>query len=203
MRYMHLFKTIIILISTSLSFRGSLHAQDIKPATDFGAFYTNIKAGADWETFDRTGEYADIIVNLGAQNGQFVFWRGTSYLPYWINAVGEKFFVDEIIKRQGNGSSVMPDRVNTYSHVRLISATDEVAVVHWRYLPDFAGSNPHIGVLATNFVDEYYAISADGKVKRTIKEGTQKIEPGPEDLPRGARLAPTGQGRTAAGSGSV
>jgi len=176
MRHIHLFKTIIILISTTLSFRVSLHAQNIKPNTDFGAYYTNIKTGAHWETFDRTGEYADIIVNLGDQNGQFVFWRGSSYLPYWINAAGEKFFVDEIIKRQGTGSSIMPDRVNTYAHVRLISTTDEVAVVHWRYLPNFAGSNPHTGVIATNFVDEYYTISADGKVKRTIKKGTPKID---------------------------
>jgi hypothetical protein len=173
---MHVFKTIIILISTSLLFSECIHSQEIKPATDFGAYYTNIKVNADWETYDRTGEFADIIVNLGAQNGQFIFWRGTSYLPYWVNAAGEKFFVEEIIKRQGNGSAAMPDRVNTYSHVRLISSTDDIAVVHWRYLPDFAGSNPHTGVSATNFVDEYYTISADGKVMRTAKKGTEKID---------------------------
>jgi len=166
--------SISIFICSLISLR--IFAQEIESVPNFSAYYTKINTGADWETFDRTGDYADIIINVGTQNGQFVFWRGSSYLPYWVNADGERFYVDEIIKRSGNGSVNMPDRVNTYSHVKLISVTDETAVIHWRYLPKFSGSNPHAGVTATNFVDEYFTIAFDGKVIRTIKQGTDKID---------------------------
>jgi len=143
---------------------------------DFGAYYTRILSGADWELYDRNGDYSDIIVDLGSGQGKFVFWRGASYLPYWENSSGEKYYVDEIVPRQGNGNSSMPDRVNTYSHVSLVESTDQSATIHWRYLPDFGGTNPHIGVMATHFVDEYFSISAGGEVSRTIRKGTEGID---------------------------
>ena len=96
-------------------------SQELRSKNDFSAYYTKIKSGAEWEIYDRTGSYPDIIVNLGALNGKFIFWRGASYLPYWINDNGNKFYVEEIIERNGDGSDIMPDRVNTYSHVKIIS----------------------------------------------------------------------------------
>jgi hypothetical protein len=146
------------------------------PCHEFGAYYTKIISGEKWERYDRTGDYADIIVELGKDKGRFVFWRGASYLPYWENAAGEKFYVDEVIPRRGNGTGLMQDKVNTYSRVALIENTKESVMVHWRYLPEFSGTNPHEGVEAINFVDEYFKISAEGKVERTIKKGTEKID---------------------------
>jgi len=143
---------------------------------EFGAYYTKIVSEEGWERYDRTGDYADIIVELGKDKGRFVFWRGTSYLPYWENATGEKFFVEEVIPRRGNGTGLMQDKVNTYSRVALIENTKESVMVHWRYLPEFSGTNPHEGVEAINFVDEYFKISAEGKVERTIKKGTENID---------------------------
>ncbi len=151
-------------------------SQELRSKNDFSAYYTKIKSGAEWEIYDRTGNYPDIIVNLGTLNGKFIFWRGASYLPYWINDNGNKFYVEEIIERNGDGSDIMPDRVNTYSHVKIISISDESVVIHWRYLPTFVGGNPHLGVEATNFVDEYFTINPNGKVIRTIKQGTVKID---------------------------
>ncbi|MCK4748226.1 MAG: hypothetical protein KAT15_14350, partial [Bacteroidales bacterium] len=142
---------------------------------DFGAYYTHIRSGAEWELYDRTGEFADIVVDLGGDQGRFVFWRGSSYLPYWENAEGEKFSVDEVIPRQGDGAGMMPDRVNTYSRVSLVEHSDQSATVHWRYLPEFGGTNPHLGVFATNFVDEYFTINSGGNITRTIRTGTEKI----------------------------
>ena len=143
---------------------------------DFSAYYTKITSGAELEIFDRTGNYPDIIVNLGALNGKFIFWRGASYLPYWVNDSGKKFYVEEVVQRNGDGSDIMPDRNNTYSHVKIISISNESVVIHWRYLPTFVGGNPHLGVEATNFVDEYFTINPNGKVIRTIKQGTVKID---------------------------
>jgi hypothetical protein len=164
---------IITLVSIALS---SCTNQNGVQDGDFGAYYTRLVTGADWELFDRTGEFADIVVDLGSDKGKFIFWRGASYLPYWENASGKKFFVDEIIPRRGDGSDLMPDKVNTYSHVSLIVSSEAEATVHWRYLPDFEGTNPHTGVAANQFVDEYFTLTPDGVVRRQIKTGTEKID---------------------------
>ena len=163
----------ITLLSIALS---SCTNQDSVQEGDFGAYYTRLDTGADWELFDRTGDFADIVIDLGSGMGKFIFWRGASYLPYWENASGKKFFVDEIIPRKGDGSDMMPDRVNTYSHVSLIENSETKATVHWRYLPDFEGTNPHTGVAANQFVDEYFTLTSDGTVTRSIKTGTEKID---------------------------
>jgi hypothetical protein len=142
---------------------------------DFGAYYTKINSGEEFENLSRTGEYADIIVDLGSDNGHFVFWRGSSYLPYWETAEG-KWFVEETITRKGDGSGKRPDRVNTYSRVAIIETGPEKVVVHWRYLPVFSPGNPHAGVDQTRFVDEYFTVRATGEVDRTIRVGTEKID---------------------------
>ena len=72
-------QTLSILI---LVFLFSCSGTKLKPIDDFGAYYSRINTGADWEKYDRPGDYADIIVDFGNENGKFVFWRGTSYLPY-------------------------------------------------------------------------------------------------------------------------
>ena len=147
----------------------------MKPSPDFGAYYTKIDSGEDFEQFSRTGEYADIIVELGGANGKLVFWRGSSYLPYWETPQG-KWYVEEIIPRKGDGSGIRPDKVNTFSVVKIIESTARKAVIHWRYLSEFSGFNPHLGVDATKFVDEYFTIYANGKVERTCRKGTPKID---------------------------
>jgi len=139
----------------------------------FRAYYTKIDSGEAFEKYSRTGPYADIVVE--ADKGKFVFWRGSSYLPYWETQKG-KTFVEEVIPRSGDGPRQRPDIVNTYSRIFLIESAPEKAVVWWRYLPEFGGKNPHTGVDATKFVDEYFTIAADGKVTRTIRQGTAKID---------------------------
>jgi hypothetical protein len=165
----------IVILKPSCNNR-VMNSLDADPYFQFGAYYTKIISGQEWEKYDRTGDYADIIVELGKEKGKFVFWRGASYLPYWENAAGEKFYVDEIIPRKGNGDGLMPDKVNTYSRIALIENTEDRVTIHWRYLPEFSGTNPHQGVYAINFVDEYFEISSEGKVVRTIKKGTEKFD---------------------------
>lgn len=45
------------------------------------SYYTMINSGEELEKVSRTGPYADIVIELNT--GRFVFWRGSSYLPYW------------------------------------------------------------------------------------------------------------------------
>lgn len=63
---------------------------------EFYGYYTRVPSGEPSEKFSRTGEDADLIVKFGAPAGQLVFWRGTSYLPYWETAQG-KWPLDEIV----------------------------------------------------------------------------------------------------------
>lgn len=148
----------------------------LKPSEDFGAYYTHIVTNDEFEKYSRTGDYADIIVDLGKENGKFVFWRGSSYLPYWETVKGEKVYVDEIIPRSGDGTKTMPDKVNSFSVVKIIESNSNKVVIHWRYLPVFGKGNPHSEVIATNFVDEYYTFLPNGTVQRTIKQGTPKFD---------------------------
>jgi hypothetical protein len=150
-----------------------LAASDIAVAGKISAYYAKVDSGQEFEKYSRTGPYADIVIEAGA--GKFVFWRGSSYLPYWETGKG-KWFVDEVIPRSGDGPRQRPDKVNTYSRIFLIESAPEKAVVWWRYLPKFGGKNPHTGVDATKFVDEYFTITADGNVTRTIRQGTAKID---------------------------
>lgn len=142
---------------------------------EFGAFYTRINSGDEFEKYARVREHPDIAIDLGKNNLTFVFWRGASYLPFLETNEG-RFYVDEVVEREGDGSKRMPDRTNSYSVVKLIESSDEEVVVHWRYLPKFTGGNPIMGVAADKFVDEYFFIGKDGTIKRTIQKGTPKID---------------------------
>jgi len=146
----------------------------IKPEISFGAYYTKINSGQPFEKYSRTDAYADIVVQVAGAGGKLVFWRGSSYLPYWQS--DRVSYVPQVIARKGDGSSMMPDRVNTFSHTRIIENTPSKVLIHWRYLPEFAGANPKTGMDARKFVDEYFSITPDGKVIRTIKQGTIKID---------------------------
>jgi hypothetical protein len=144
-------------------------------APDFGAYYTKLATGQKWEAYSRTAEHADVVVRLSKPAGRLVFWRGTSYLPYWETSLGRWDFA-EIVHRSGDGDSVMPDRVNVYAHAEIIENTALKVVIHWRYLSSFTSGNPHGGVDPHNFVDELFTITPDGRITRVIKEGTQTLD---------------------------
>jgi hypothetical protein len=147
---------------------------DIRSKVSFGAFYTKVNSGQPFETYSRTGKYADIVVQVSHAGGRLVFWRGASYLPYW--ETSSKDYVPEVIFRKGDGTGMMPDRVNTFSHVRIIENSPEQVIVHWRYEADFEGGNPKTKVETEDFVDEYFTIKPDGRVVRTIKKCTAHID---------------------------
>jgi len=166
---------LICFISCSQSQQAEKTFKIDLPLGEFGAFYTKLNSGAEFEKYSRTGDYADIVVDLGKDNAMFIFWRGTSFLPYL--QVGEtKWSVTEVIPRKGDGTEKMPDRTNTYSVVKLIDDGPDQVVIHWRYLPEFKGGNPQVGPASDKFVDEYFTIKPDGSVKRTIRKGTERID---------------------------
>lgn len=147
-------------------FRGSIFAA----TTDFAAYYTKINSGEEFEKNSRTSEYADIVVNL--DNGQhLVFWRGSSYLPYWQTHAG-KWFIKEEIPRKGDGPSERPDNVNTYSQVEIIESNPVRTIIHWRYVPVFDAT---YRISRSDWTDEYFTIYPDGLMIRTIRAGTETL----------------------------
>lgn len=143
-------------------------------AADFYAYYTAIPSSEPFARNSRTGDDADLIVKLGQPEGKLVFWRGTSYLPYWETKQG-KWSINEMIPRHGDGPDQRPDQVNSFSHVALIESTPHRVLISWRYLPEFAAGNPHPGVDPSHFVEELFEVHPDGKVVRTIRQGTADV----------------------------
>lgn len=132
-------------------------------AQDFYGYYTR----TDYDD-GISGKYADVIVSYG-NNGRIVFSRESSYLPSWQTGKGEYYF-EEIIKRRGDGSGIQPDRFNRYSYVRIIENTPDKILIQWRYYPDFLKTE------MTDIVHEFFTFFPDGKVRREIKVGTEKID---------------------------
>lgn len=140
----------------------------------FGAYYTKLHEGQKWETYSRTGKYADVVVHISHSGGDLVFWRGNSYLPYWKTKTGQ-WNLAEIVHRSGDGAEPMPDRANVYSHVEIITNTPSVVVVLWRYLSNFTVGNPNGGVSPNNFVDEVFTITPNGRIRRIVRKGTREV----------------------------
>lgn len=144
--------------------------------TNFYSYYTHIKTNEQFEKSSPTGEYADVIVNLHI--GRLIFWRGTSYLPKWHTSKGD-WMLQELVKREGDGNTTMPDKVNTFSHVSIISSNTDSTIIHWRYLPSFKLTSypfAHTGFDAFSFVDEYFTVYPSGQLKRVIIKGTKRID---------------------------
>jgi len=91
-----------------------VHVPAYAASADFYAHYTRLAYDDD----NNTGKYTDIVVNLG-QQGQFIFSRAYSYLPFW-QASGQKHFVDRIIAFVGDGPAERPDKINRCSYVRIV-----------------------------------------------------------------------------------
>jgi len=158
------FTVVAVTVSICLLSNTSVCAR----SPNFYAYYTKVNSGQNWEKYSHTGEYADVVVHFDT-NRELVFWRASSYLPYWKTENG-KWYFDEIVPRSGDGSGTKPDKINKYSYVRIIKNSPGKIVVHWRYIPDFNN------VDWDGVVDEYYTITPDGKVIRKIREGTKKID---------------------------
>jgi len=147
------------------------------PETGFYAYYTKIKTPEAWEEHSRTARHADLVVKLG--EGEVVFHRSSSYLPYWKTGSGEWYF-DEMVPRSGDGTKTRPDKNNIYSYVRLIHSNKDSIVVHWRYFPNYVLGN-HAEPIGGNVgfdgvVHEYFTFYPDLNVKREIRKGTSKLD---------------------------
>ena len=134
-----------------------------------GAYYFRYLSGQRWEKYAKVGKYADAMVSIGDGDDRLIFWRGSSYLPF-LETVTKKSFVDVVVPQKGDGSGLMFDRINKYSHIRIIESSPARAIVEWRYVPDFDKTN------LEDWTEEYFVVYPDGVCYRSIKTGTATLE---------------------------
>ena len=148
-------------------------------SSDFYAYHTRL----DFDDNNNTGKYADIVVNVNKQ-GQLVFSREYSYLPYW-QTNKSKSFVERIIPFLGDGPAGRPDRINQCSYASIIENSDQQIIIHWRYAPDQHRINftdfkksydGDIGKFFEDYVDEYFIVHPDGTVTRKVKKGCYSLD---------------------------
>jgi hypothetical protein len=133
-------------------------------APALAAYYTRVPIEND-DPPTKVGRHADVVVRLDDAR-TFVFARDSSYLPCLVQD-GKKTYVDELVARRGDGDAKRPDRINRYSHVRIIENTPQQVVVHWRYMEDFAN------VEWDGVVDELFTLRETGEVRRVVRRGTR------------------------------
>jgi hypothetical protein len=102
----------------------------------FGAFYTKLDYYKEWDELWRVSDKPDVFVRFDDSPVQFVFWRGTSFVPCWVSE-NDIWYTNEWLETWGSdvASCAEPimDRQARFSHVRIIENTDARVVVHWRY----------------------------------------------------------------------
>jgi len=134
----------------------------------FGAYYTKLKFSETWDAPWRVGPYADVVVRFDEASYKFIFWRGTSYIPFWVTESGT-WYTNEFNETWGEDvmgcAEPMSDKQTRHSHVRIVENHDARVVVHWRYaLVDnryvIAKTDPISGW--GDWSDEYYIIYPDG-----------------------------------------
>jgi hypothetical protein len=146
---------------------------------EFGAYYADLKYDATarvhinqredkwkevpWEKLWARGPHHDVVVAF--PDGQrFVFWRGSSYAPFWYSAenVGMTYqWIETGFDRaEGLLDCVEPlqDKECRYSRVDISSTTPARAVVDWRY----AENDFNYKICKDEWIDETYTFYPDG-----------------------------------------
>lgn len=133
------------------------------------AYYTRVRSEESWESLERVGPHADVVVALPRLGGRLVFWRGSSYRPFWETDAG-RWFVEERIPRRGDGAAERPDRTNLYARADLVESAPSRALVRWRYVPD--PRNPGLD----GWAEEYFEVRPNGRCLRSIRMGAGSLE---------------------------
>lgn len=162
------------------------------------AVYFRYNSNERWERYAKVGDYPDVLVEIGDNGDRIIFWRGASYRPFietaTINTIvtelnaeqrvpksqvpdhvvvqyeTHKSFVDVLVPVKGDGSGLMFDVINRYSHARIVESTPARVTVLWRYIQDFSNPRPE------DWTEEYFTIYPDGTCFRSVKTGTETPE---------------------------
>jgi hypothetical protein len=137
-----------------------------KDSGRFGAFYTRLNYSPEWENMWRVGDHADVVVTFEDSKTNFVFWRGTSYIPHWVTE-NDIWYNNQFVERRGGSDGCigciepMSDKKCRFSHVRVLQSSPARTVIHWRYAPiGLKHKHPYMDPYSGqgDWVDEYYTL---------------------------------------------
>ncbi|HUX59500.1 MAG TPA: hypothetical protein VMV77_21180 [Bacteroidales bacterium] len=142
----------------------------------FGAYYTTLKYWDQWDQPWRVGDYADVVVQFSQSTDRFIFWRGTSNVPSWVND-SNHWYNNEFVERRAKDAGLkglcepMNEHETRYSNVKIIQSSDARVIVHWRYSPvSLSYEFPFVDKTGWgDYVDEYYTIYPDETCIRDVK----------------------------------
>jgi len=162
---------------------------------EFGAYYTDLKYDVpirvhrnqreekwnetSWEQMWLRGPHRDIVVAF-PDGKRYVFWRGSSYAPFWYSNenVGMCYEWMETGFERGENllDCVEPlqDKECRYSRTEIVSNTAARAVVDWRY----AETDFNYKICNNEWVDETYTFYPDGFGVRKIRGSIRTSQPG-------------------------
>jgi len=132
------------------------------------AYYFRYASGERWEKYAKVGPYADAMITFADSDDRFIFWRGSSYLPFLDTSEG-RCFVDVLVSQNGDGPARRFDNVNKHSHIRMVENSQARVIVEWRYIPDFDHSD------LWDWTEEYFTVYPDGACYRSVKTGTATL----------------------------
>jgi hypothetical protein len=155
-----------------------------KDGKRFGAAYTRLKYAPEWDASWRVGDFSDVVITFEDPRANFVFWRGTSYIPHWVSDNGI-WYNNQFIERPANGDGCvgcvepMSDKRCRYSRVKIVQSNPARTIVHWRYAP--VGVNyKHIFMdpytSQGDWVDEYYTVYSDMVGVRSLTLHSSEID---------------------------
>lgn len=144
----------------------------------FGAYYTTLKYSPEWDAQWRVGSKADVVVRFDQYDYRLVFWRGTNYVPLWVNE--RRVWITHGCVERPNASPKW-DKLCKYSFASVIESNDARVVVRWRYaLVNKDGKLVNTDPMTNwnDWVDEYYTIYPDAVcVRRMTLHSSNLKEP--------------------------
>ena len=132
--------------STKLRYDAPISVRDPQTGT-----FSSLKYEEGWDSALR-----DVVVSL-PNGARFVFWRGSSYIPFWAGKhnTGACYEWAEMISRvQGAIDCVEPlmDKELRYGRVEIVASTPARVHVRWRY----QSTDLHYQVWGDEAVEDYY-----------------------------------------------
>lgn len=194
-----IYLTSLIFLNSVIPCNSQENSQQIRSYDTLGsAVYFRYKSNERWERYAKVGDYPDVMVEIGEKGDRIIFWRGASYRPFIETSTStsrvtdleaeqrkpksvvpnhrvveyetKRSFVDALVPVKGDGTSLMFDVINRYSHARIVENSPARVIVLWRYIPDFSNPRPE------GWTEEYFSIYPDGTCYRSVKTGTETPE---------------------------
>ena len=86
-----------------------------------GAHYIRYRSGDRFEKYAKVGKYTDAMISFKGSDDRFIFWRGSSYMPF-LDTAGGKSFAEVVVPQNGDGPGRRFDNVMSAQRVCRINA---------------------------------------------------------------------------------